>query len=268
MDKSSGNPSGQVPANALSVPPSSSDGKSNAYSKTDKIINYEVSRFTKQTESPVARLRRLSVAVMVDSRYEVDPKSKTKEKIPVLRNEKEMEVLTGLVKRAMGFDEKRDDQISVNCIPFAREDMSEMAKTPLLDRPITSQAIRYGVIFGLGFLLIFGFLRPVARAVLFPAPPDALNEAPELPMIQAGGQTVASLEQQLFSPADMANEQLEASKTDLMRSTFEPSSPVNDLKKQLIACYNSDFDRTVSVLREWLKEDDDLTSRRTSLEEE
>lgn len=96
--------------------------------RTEETVNYEIS---KQVISQVRKngvIKRLSVAVIVDGNYEVKPNGK-KEYIP--RTEKEMELLTTLVRSAVGFDAARGDTVEVINLPFYNPD-----ELLLLDDPV------------------------------------------------------------------------------------------------------------------------------------
>jgi flagellar M-ring protein FliF len=83
----------------------------------DEVKNYEVSHTTTQTVNKVPRLRRLSVAVLVDG---VGGKA---------RPDAEVARLGELAKRAVGFDAARGDVIDISSAPFARVEESAAAGT-------------------------------------------------------------------------------------------------------------------------------------------
>ena len=88
--------------------------------KEDEVINYEINRVTRRVIKPSGTVQRLSVAAVVDGTYEVvtaEDGSKTKKYIP--RISKELEEFERIVKRAMGFDADRGDQVQVSCFPLS-----------------------------------------------------------------------------------------------------------------------------------------------------
>ena len=88
--------------------------------KEDEVINYEINRVTRRVIKPSGTVKRLSVAAVVDGTYEVvtaEDGSKTKKYIP--RISKELEEFERIVKRAMGFDTDRGDQVQVSCFPLS-----------------------------------------------------------------------------------------------------------------------------------------------------
>ncbi len=85
----------------------------------NETTNYEISRTQKQIVQAIGGLDRITVAVMVDGPYKetADPEGKvTREFAP--RSAEEMQQLTQLVRQAVGFDDKRGDQVTLANIPF------------------------------------------------------------------------------------------------------------------------------------------------------
>lgn len=88
--------------------------------REDETTNFEISRTKRQTLKTLGGLNKLSVAVMVDGPYTetTDPDGNTTRAFAP-RNAKEMAQLTELVRRAVGYDENRGDQVTVANVPFA-----------------------------------------------------------------------------------------------------------------------------------------------------
>lgn len=78
--------------------------------KSNEISNYEITKTTNQVAEPRGQIRRLSVAVLVDGKYEGGNY--------VLRTPEEMETLKVVVMKAVGFNPERGDQLEVANIPF------------------------------------------------------------------------------------------------------------------------------------------------------
>lgn len=106
--------------------------------RTEETVNYEIS---KQVISQVRKngvIKRLSVAVIVDGNYQRKDDG-TKEYIP--RTEKEMELLTTLVRSAVGFDAARGDTVEVINLPFFNPDELLALEDPILFMNFTKQEI-------------------------------------------------------------------------------------------------------------------------------
>jgi flagellar M-ring protein FliF len=93
--------------------------KSDAYSKENSVINYEISKTNRQTIDTSGNIKRLSAAVVIDGTYvdEAGQGGKTAQKY-LARDAKEMKTFEDIVKKAMGFSETRGDQVTVSNIPF------------------------------------------------------------------------------------------------------------------------------------------------------
>lgn len=96
-------------------------GTTDGGSKNDETLNYEVSRSTARIIEPVGALSKVSVAILVDGKYETEPSENAKEapKLKYIpRGPEELEKIESLVKGAVGFNEERGDLISIQNIPF------------------------------------------------------------------------------------------------------------------------------------------------------
>ena len=78
--------------------------------KTEEIVNYEISRTTKTEVIEGGRINRVSVAVVVDGIYTKNDKG---EPTYQPRSKEEIDRIAALVRSAIGFDQKRDDQVEV-----------------------------------------------------------------------------------------------------------------------------------------------------------
>ena len=85
------------------------------YNKSETTTNYEISTTVKDIKKPLAKIKRITAAVVVDGHYEKDKDGKVKftplSKIEIAN-------ITNLVKNAIGFDAKRGDSVSVSSFPF------------------------------------------------------------------------------------------------------------------------------------------------------
>ncbi|MCG8566447.1 MAG: flagellar M-ring protein FliF, partial [Desulfobacterales bacterium] len=95
--------------------------------KSDDTVNYEVSKRIRETQKPMAVLRRLSVAAVIDGKYEFKlQEDGNSRKVYVPRTNEEMAQFQNIVVKAMGYNEERNDQVSMECFPFASiNDMEE-----------------------------------------------------------------------------------------------------------------------------------------------
>jgi len=152
--------------------------------------NYELDRTISHVSDPAGRLRRLTVAVLVDDRVADGAKGAAK---GVPFTAQEMQRLTELTKNAVGFDAARGDSVSVINQPFqpAPDDQAAPAALPFWQRPGMPDLIKQGLGVLIALVVAFGLLRPLLRGVFrgaapmtLPAPAPAglsvrIDDAPE-----------------------------------------------------------------------------------------
>jgi flagellar M-ring protein FliF len=92
------------------------NGTRDTASKTDETVNYEISRTTRTEVLEAGRLKKLSVAVLVDGVYANDQSGSV---TYAPRAQDELDRISALVRSAIGFDQARGDQIEVVNLRFA-----------------------------------------------------------------------------------------------------------------------------------------------------
>jgi flagellar M-ring protein FliF len=133
---------------------------------------YAVTRHLVHSESGPGRLQRVTAAVVVNDRYFAEPAGKSGY-IWKPRTPEEMHRLEGLAQAAVGFDEKRGDQVVMENVSFSSnapeqklggfEKVVEEMKGLLGQQP---GMFRTGMLGLLGVLLVLFVLRPVAGQVV------------------------------------------------------------------------------------------------------
>ncbi|MCL5041921.1 MAG: flagellar M-ring protein FliF [Gammaproteobacteria bacterium] len=131
-------------------------------SREQATRNFELDRQISYTRQSQGRLRRLSVAVVVDDPVQIDPETGEMTSIPL--SEAEIARFTRLVQDAVGFDASRGDSVSVINAPFIPEgELEPIPEIPFWSQPwfwdIAKQIL--GILFVL--VLVFGVLRPVLK---------------------------------------------------------------------------------------------------------
>jgi flagellar M-ring protein FliF len=163
--------------------------------------NYEIDRTVAYTKMPAGRLKRLTVAVLVDNLRTTDEEGKVTE---TALTPEQVENMTRLVKDAVGFDASRGDSVNVVNASFRGELKPEdvsVDEIPLWERPLIRDIAK--LLCGLIVLLVLVLtvLRPLVRGLLG-APrvyvPQALpgpgGEAVALPAAQAQAQGMSTLD--------------------------------------------------------------------------
>jgi flagellar M-ring protein FliF len=97
----------------------SPQGDQEAPRKEDITTRYEINKITRTTLRPAGTIERLSVAAVIDGTYKKEKlKDGTITRSYIPRGDKELKKLEDLVKKAMGYNVDRGDQVSVSSIPF------------------------------------------------------------------------------------------------------------------------------------------------------
>ena len=105
--------------------PSSEQGSTSqsAKNRTEETVNYESSKTVKTEVMEAGRVKRLSVAVLVDGMM-TEPAGGG-DKVYTPRSQEELDKIATLVRSAIGYDEKRGDQVTVVNLPFAAGEVPE-----------------------------------------------------------------------------------------------------------------------------------------------
>lgn len=205
--------------------------------------NYELDRSISHTKQQQGRLRRLSVAVVLDDQVTVSADGQTT-RVP--RTAEELARFTRLVQDAVGFDASRGDSVSVINAPFAADSLDEtFIDVPFYSQPwfwdIVKQVL--GVLFIL--VLVFGVLRPVL---------NNLTHAGKGKELQAAGGDVALGEMDGLDGA-LSNDRVSLSGP---QSIMLPS-PTEGYDAQLNAIKNlvaEDPGRVAQVVKDWINADE------------
>jgi flagellar M-ring protein FliF len=140
-------------------------------SKNEEVANYEISRTTRTEVLEGGRVKKLSVAVLVDGNYTRSPAGEMSYQP---RNSDELERIGELVRTAVGFDQGRGDKVEVVNLRFAEAPPApaELTEQTLMQR-LTSftreDLIRFaelGVISLLTVIVLMTVVRPLLKQVL------------------------------------------------------------------------------------------------------
>jgi flagellar M-ring protein FliF len=211
--------------------------------------NYEIDRTVAYSRSPAGRLKRLSVAVLVDNAQVVGRDGKLSD-APLTREQ--IERITALAKDAVGFDAERGDSINVVNSAWRgapRDVGGEMLSIPLWEQAWFMDAIK--VLAGLTALLALTFtvIKPLTQrftALLPPPPPppseDSYFSGGNLPAI-VGGQMVAGTQ------GDGALAVVDAAGNEIKRRAVPTKYEEQiNLARSLV---NEDPARVAQVVRKW-----------------
>jgi flagellar M-ring protein FliF len=170
--------------------------------KTEETNNYEISRTTKTEVTEAGRVNRISVAVLVDGAYSKNEKG---ELVYKERSKEELDRISALVRSAIGFDQKRGDQVEIVNLKFAEGPQAAPITEPtgfLGMLQFTKDDIMYvielGVMMLLGLVVLFMVVRPLVKKILaseelaaltnaVTAPPEEIAKAPGPAGLLPGG---------------------------------------------------------------------------------
>jgi len=229
-----GIPGVQTAAGKTPAPPAAVAGGG---SKRDETLNYEINRSSAKIIEPVGTLTKLSVAILVDGKYEapVAAKSaKTAKAKYTPRSPDELQKIEALVKSAVGYNAERGDQLTVVNVPFQETGDEVAAEQP--------QWWEKPVVFDLGKNLLLG-LAFIALLLLVVRPLMKMLAVPQ----RNRSDSIERLESQKEH-----HEQLEEGLHNLLLQ------PGLDHKGQgeLLALVKQDPYQTAQVLQNWLRQRD------------
>lgn len=165
-----------IPA-ALAGPEAGATPGSSSQTKTGELVTYEIGNTRREIVREAGEVERISVAVLVNGLFTVEDN----EVVYSDRQPEELQRLADLVKTAVGFDEARGDEVSVDSLRFM--DFSMEVGEPV--QPTLAQQLQSNMVtilrglFGLivvALVMILG-VRPALRFLtekpaLPPAPPQ------------------------------------------------------------------------------------------------
>ncbi|UQY89407.1 flagellar M-ring protein FliF [Stenotrophomonas rhizophila] len=154
-----------VPGAASNTPPGPAAAPATAATPTETARNatrnYELDRTLQHSRQPAGRIKRVSVAVLLDNVPRPGANGKTTEQ-PL--SAAELTRVEALVKQAVGFNAERGDTVSVMNAPFVRE-VNPVEGPKWWELPQVQDGLRLllGAIVVLA--LVFGVLRPALRSI-------------------------------------------------------------------------------------------------------
>jgi flagellar M-ring protein FliF len=147
--------------------------------------NWEVQKVVQKTLTPAGDIRRLSVAVLLNGRY-------NKKGVFAAIPQEEVKALEETVKRAVGFNQERGDTVTVQATQFARLDSDDVAAPPsfFTNKPWLPYAVgAAALVLVLGTLvLVFRTKKPLP----VPAAPQLVDPLRVLGELGSGAERAAA----------------------------------------------------------------------------
>jgi flagellar M-ring protein FliF len=216
--------------------------------KTEEVVNYEISRTTKTEVSEAGRIKRLSVAVLVDGLYTKSADGKVSYSP---RPQAQLDEIASLVRSAIGLDDGRGDQVHVANLPFAEASAApfgaeaDASSLGGIDYFRLAEILALVLVSGLILLLV---IRPLVRRIVTPERPLAIPDlrapserATQLPSFEGASQSTDLVP--VNAPPSKASEIIKFAKV-----TGEVQAAA---VRELI---DNNPQEAASILRQWLQQ--------------
>ncbi|MBN8962605.1 MAG: flagellar M-ring protein FliF [Rhizobiales bacterium] len=214
--------------------------------KSEETNNYEISRTTKTEVTEAGRVNRISVAVLVDGTYAKNDKG---EMVYQARDKEQLDRIAALVRSAIGFDQKRGDQVEVVNLKFAEPPTVQPISEPTgmlgmlsFTKDDVMNLIEMVVVLLLGLVVVFMVVRPLVKRILSPDPAAAPAPAP-VPALADATQPPAG---QNLVPSNATSQMIDVAQVQ------------GQVHAQSVHRVGELADRnpseTVSIIRQWLSE--------------
>lgn len=172
----SNNPQAGAPAGTVAK------GGTTGKHKKSQVRNYEVSKIIKNKKVSLGKVTKVSVAVLINGRY-IKDKSGKEQYTP--RSKEEMATFMEIVKRAVGYNPERGDQVEVANMQFADDHKKPIEEAAFYKKPgfyfKTLQYLLYIVI----LLVVFWIVRAIMGWAMVREEEVELSELGEGDEIQA-----------------------------------------------------------------------------------
>jgi flagellar M-ring protein FliF len=230
--------------------PGAEDATTNGFKqdvdKELKTTNYDNTKTVRNIKEPTGNIEKLSVAVLVDgvSSTVVGKDGKVTETWTP-RTAEELAKYESIVKNAIGYDEKRGDNVKIENIKFQKEDFTESERLvqSLERRKLISYLVKWLVIalsFGLFFFVV---VRPFMRWITESFQDSVDNMLPktieELEDLHAVDNTLPGM----------------GSALPILEETIDPDKAESELlKERIINLIGADNKKAAYALSQWVDE--------------
>lgn len=181
-----------APPGAAAVDPAlaaAPGGETPGESASARTRNFELDRTLTHVRQPTGRVRRVTVAVVVDhvpnvpeAAVPAEDGAAAAEAVPTAAfrplSAEELQRIESLVRQVVGFDAERGDVVTVVNAPFVPLAPLEELVSPIWENPLVWQVARILVGALLVLLVVFLVLRPALRQLLATPEPEAEGTGP------------------------------------------------------------------------------------------
>nr|WP_283812459.1 flagellar basal-body MS-ring/collar protein FliF [Bradyrhizobium pachyrhizi] len=218
--------------------------------KSEETNNYEISRTTKTEVTEAGRVNRISVAVLVDGSYSKNEKG---ELVYQDRTKEQLDRIAALVRSAIGFDQKRGDQVEVVNLRFAEPPAAQPIAEPTgllgmlqFTKDDVMYVIELGVMMMLGLVVLFMVVRPLVKRIVAADVIPALTGAGMPALAEAHAESAAAPGQALIPSGSGAAQLIDVAQIQ-GQVHAQAVHRVGELAER-------NPNETVSIVRQWLSE--------------
>jgi flagellar M-ring protein FliF len=222
----------------LTQPVGGGAGGSSDNSSKNTTRNYEIDRTLAYTREPAGKLKRLTVAVLIDNMRTTGKDGKIKE---VALTPQQLDHVTQLVKDAVGFDEARGDNVNVVNASFtvdAPAPEGELESPSFWESPLFLNMAKLLAGLAVLLVLVLSVLRPMVRTLVGP------TRAPPVQLLPR------TAEEETPEPIPANNPALPAAQAKELAITHEQQVA------QARTLVNQDPKRVAQVVRGWVAGDE------------
>jgi len=232
-----------------------------AAKSTNTITNYEINRTLQQVVESVGNIQHLSVAVLINNKKEkVENTDGETEIKSVPRDPQELTVVEDIVKRAVGFQEERGDEISVNnvdfSLPTANEELYNLdEENPWSIPNIIEKVLIFLAIIGAMVIMQSLFKQVKERNDALQTQLRVLKGEDMLPALPAGAhgaeaqQALESGERPLATTGEEEDTMISA------EDFFKDVHKVNEFNEKIRSYIKENPETATNLLKIWLMED-------------
>lgn len=279
--------SGGAPGAAANLPEgggaTTAQGRSENSKRTETSSTFAVTRSTQKTLEPVGTIQKLSVAVLVDGTY-TTKEDGTQEYQP--RTPEELAKFDDLVKKAIGFNATRGDEVKIENIQFKRTDLEDKGQQEFVQAANSSRWTMFLLDNGklMGVVLVLGIIFfLLVKLVNSYAPPvnvayaniigqqasdigDALPSKANVNIIQRNDAAAKEKQELIAKQVPEVNQLrgaageinfVESNKSITVEApqTSEEKLRLQAAKMQTESIIKTDINDAVQIIKSWLAED-------------
>jgi flagellar M-ring protein FliF len=224
----------------------------NEGNRDSETVTYEVSRVVARTLTSPGELRRLTVAVMLNVPVKTGAGADGKEtRQPAPRTAEEIEKIRKVVMGAVGFDDKRGDEVTVIELPFdataERERATGQEPATPVAAPVARPWVSYVMAGGAAVLVVTGVV-----AVLILLRQRGRRQALELAQLAVDSQSAAAAGVARATTAPAAAGPPRPPQPLVPEELLELSREREDIRQKALTMASTEPDATAQLLRTWL----------------